>query len=113
MQISAILLALLPAASMVSADCYGSGINWGVHRDAALRAVDAWCAPHTLAGYFNQGQTKGKCVNTGAQHVNFEVGWRGGGGLALANQDCQKRLKDEILGCDRGGQKTTADWWFR
>lgn len=113
MQINALILALLPAVSTVSAACYGSGITWGVHRDAARRAVGAWCAPHTLSGYFNQGQTKTKCVNTGAQKVNFEVGWRGRGGLTLRDEDCFNRLIDEIVGCDRGGAKTTADWYFK
>ncbi|RYP19689.1 hypothetical protein DL765_003204 [Monosporascus sp. GIB2] len=112
MQLNALIFALLPAVATVSAECHRSGITWGVHRDAALRAVDAFCHPSYIGGYFNEGQKKTRCVTTGQQHVDFEVQWRGRGGLTLANQDCQRRLKDEILGCDRGGYKTTADWYF-
>ncbi|RYP73078.1 hypothetical protein DL771_003829 [Monosporascus sp. 5C6A] len=112
MQLNALILALLPAVATVSAECHRSGINWGVHRDAALRAVDAFCSPSGISGFFNQGQKKTRCVNTGQQHVDLEVQWVGRGGLTLNDGDCQKRLKDEILACDRGGRKTTADWYF-
>ena len=34
-------------------------------------------------------------------------------GFDLGDDDCYKRLYDEIFGCDKGGQSTISGWNFR
>lgn len=96
MHFDAFLLSLLPAFSTVTSECYGSGTTWGIDKNTVVKAVGAWCGPHSLAGYFNEGRTKYKWVNAGTRRVNFVAGWRSHGGHTLSSNGCWQKLNNEI-----------------
>ncbi|KAK6076231.1 secreted protein [Seiridium cupressi] len=118
MKARACLLALVSIPTLVSADCYGSGDKWSSEIQLARDGVDYWCDNTVtngggLSGYFNEGQMKTRCQElSDSRHAVLTSQWTGKGGLTLKDEDCKGALKQEIDGCERGGQRTTADWYY-
>ena len=120
--------ALIALAGIVSfntqgakATCYGSGDKWPSFggRDEALQFVSDACRNNNgmFTGYFDPGQTKRMCpVSTIYPYISegFEVqNLNTRDGFDLDDTDCYNRLKNEILGCDQGGESIVAGWRFR
>ncbi|KAF4340776.1 septin [Fusarium beomiforme] len=102
-------------AQAVNADCYGSGDPWPNKDQAAQFVWDACYKPDGMfAGQFSPRKTKSMCPRIGSVGLLFEVEnqWDGQT-LDLNNDDCYTRLKNEIYGCDRGGESTKSKWRFR
>lgn len=53
------------------------------------------------------------CPRSGQVGLVFEVQNQWDQTLDLNNDDCYTRLKNEIYGCDRGGESTVSKWRFR
>lgn len=45
--------------------------------------------------------------------VEFWIAWKGVGPMTLSDEDCRLRLKDEICGCEAGGESKISEWYFR
>jgi len=109
---------ILALATVTMARCFpDSGQKWALEacKEAARGAIRDLCNSGRLAGYFNQGAAKYACANCPYAGIKFDfaVGWQGRGGLTLKNEDCIKRLTDEVNGYQAGGEKVTADWLSR
>lgn len=119
MKTSAILTALggvlAFSAQGVLATCYGSGDHWPNKDTAAKFAYDAcYNSNGMFSGQFTPGQTKSMCPRDSGLGLLFEVQnlWAGQY-LDLNNDDCYTRLKNEIYGCNQGGESTVSNWRFR
>ncbi|KAG4273696.1 hypothetical protein FPRO04_09563 [Fusarium proliferatum] len=66
-----------------------------------------------FSGQFRPGQTKSMCPRSVQVGLVFEVQNQWDQTLDLNNDDCYTRLKNEIYGCDRGGESTVSKWRFR
>lgn len=112
-------LVVLASATSAMAGCYTSGKPYlnDCNKDSFKGAVDDLCDKAVLSGWFNAPRTrKTACANARCNgiKVNLEVEWRGpSGGATLAVSDCKWRLKNEIDGCDKGGESVVADWFFK
>ncbi|PVI01734.1 hypothetical protein DM02DRAFT_505225, partial [Periconia macrospinosa] len=95
---------------------------WGPYKSEANKAVDLRCNSDGLSGHFEQGQTKYFCRAHGSlehdphskpQKSEFWVQWKGKGSATLSDGECKKRLKNEINGCECGGESKIGKWYFR
>jgi hypothetical protein len=112
-------LVILASVTGTTANCYSSGQTWidDCNKNALKGAVRDLCNNGVLSGWFNsRGTTKTACANSPCNGIrgDFSVAWMGGGGgHTLAASDCIYRLTNEIDGCDRGGESTISDWYFK
>ncbi|KAM0190112.1 hypothetical protein ACHAPA_010922 [Fusarium lateritium] len=122
LSLSSLMVLLGTTATMVSAKCYGEGlngdINWG-GRDgqaAARTATEYACRDNNgnFKGHFNPGEEKVYCVPFGSStSFVFKVkNLNTNQGFDLNDDDCALRLQNEINGCNEGGQSTFSGWWF-
>ena len=113
-------LVLVGGAAVIDralAGCYTSGDSWDAERGYAEQAVGELCNSGTKGGFtetsFTSGQTKAICRSLkSGKKADFSIHWGGAGTIDLADFDCDLRLKNEINGCQHGGDSTTADWRF-
>lgn len=127
-----ILSALTPlthsAPALVPRTCYLSGSKWedggkAFGRDLASRAVDSLCEPEKLGGVYQGNQVKTACVQLRDDRVaDFAILWMGpersqnwSYNFTLSAADCKARLRDEIYGCEHGGQTDYDRYpdWYR
>lgn len=121
MKTSTILVALGGVLSFgvqsVSANCYGSGDSWPNMEQARAFVQDAcYKQGGMFTGNFAPRQTKSMCPRSGSKNLGllFEVqNLNTNTGFDLGNDDCYKRLTNEIFGCGKGGESTVAGWRFR
>lgn len=120
MHLSTLFAIIAPAFVTVQAGCYSDRPpKWDSVPDGinvANQLVDSICNSAGVSGSFSStGETKYHCLNTGWDRIKFEfwVEWKGQGGTELDDGECKQRLKNEINGCQGGGQTTTAEWHFR
>ncbi|CVK96087.1 hypothetical protein LB506_009116 [Fusarium annulatum] len=98
----------------VNAGCYSGGDPWPNKDQAAQFVWDAcYGSQGMFSGQFRPGQTKSMCPRSGQVGLVFEVQNQWDQTLDLNNDDCYTRLKNEIYGCDRGGESTVSKWRFR
>lgn len=119
MQFSTIFLAIGSAAfiDQALAGCYSGGGSWGAERGYAEQAVDGLCNSASEGGFtqtsFFSGQTKAICAPlTNEKKVDLSIHWGGTGTVDLGDGDCNLRLKNEINGCENGGDSTIDNWRF-
>lgn len=113
MQFSTVVVAFLAAATNVSGKCFKSGIKWADSHYAAVIAADRVCTSGQLAGNYTNRETKYVCqwldVNTKAElSVRLNV-WNTHN---LSPHECAVRLKNEIIGCERGGKSMIGNFTF-
>jgi hypothetical protein len=133
MQFSTILAILAPLAAVQAAaikaspalgrrGCYqsvGAGSQWfgdEASKNVARNIVDKICNAEGVSGWFVAGQKKTHCEPASdTTTFGFAVTWTGSEAPAgpLNDEDCKLRLKNEINGCDAGGESTTAGWTFK
>jgi hypothetical protein len=107
------LIFMTLGVATTQARCYGvTPAIGGLTVQGADAVVDEFCG-HDLAGYFTEGQTKYRCKQLQSYKAEFWVTWMGSGDLTLNSEDCKTRLRDEIHGCDVGGESVVADWYVR
>jgi hypothetical protein len=104
---------IAPIITVTQAGCYTSTTGMYGQSMSGADAVVAESCTHDLAGYFDEGQTKYRCLQLPTSKVEFWVSWKGAGGLTLDSEDCKKRLMNEIHGCALGGESLVANWYFR
>ncbi|KAF3045350.1 hypothetical protein E8E11_007620 [Didymella keratinophila] len=111
-----ILSALTPtshsAPALVPRLCYLSGSKWDFGRDEASHALDSLCVTSRLSGVYHGNSKKGACVQLSeSRTVDFSIEWLGPKrnqnalyNFTLSDADCRARLRDEIYGCEHGGE---------
>ena len=97
----------IAAASLVRADCYGSGESWGGESFQAVAAVQTLCSDSNYRSFANL-EFKTRCINlSSVKKADFTItmgplNWP----IQISENDCNDRLKREILGCEHGGRST-------
>ncbi|KAL2204299.1 hypothetical protein CC79DRAFT_1128973 [Sarocladium strictum] len=118
MKVAAFALAFI---TLVSANCYdGEVARWPsrnnprYHAGRACRGYDG--NRGALQGVFRPGETKEVCVNSDADSrmsYTFRIkNLNQNQGFDLDDEDCLKRLANEIDGCANGGSSIVAGWEF-
>ncbi|KAH7259445.1 uncharacterized protein BKA55DRAFT_687743 [Fusarium redolens] len=112
--LTAVASMLTFSVQTADAKCYGSGDRWP-DKDQAARFVWDACygSQGMFYGQFTAGQTRWMCPRIGNVGLLFEVQNNWNEIVDLGNDDCYTRLKNEIYGCDRGGESTVSKWRFR
>ncbi|KAF2108576.1 hypothetical protein BDV96DRAFT_605631 [Lophiotrema nucula] len=111
-------IAIVQGVTLARRGCYNDedAQTWGGNTDGVKHFVDQTCheGPGGVSGYFEFGQSKTACVEIrdGVQ-ANFKVAWYGVGPLTLNDDDCKLRLKNEISGCNAGGESSIGNWFFK
>jgi hypothetical protein len=109
-------LVILTSVTGTMASCYSSGQRWATDacREAFRGGIRDHCTSGALGGYFNQGETKTRCVNCPYAGISVKLafGWRGQGGLTIKTEDCISRLYRE-MDCEYGGELTEDDWYAK
>ncbi|KAK3638756.1 hypothetical protein LTR56_012863 [Elasticomyces elasticus] len=101
------------------AGCYTTGETWpdgDQQRQAVMDACyDNVFSNGALAGFYGPGETKRACVpsdNYPGMGFVYEVqNLNGQEGFAIADVDCYIGVKNEVLGCSKGGESTTESLW--
>jgi hypothetical protein len=113
MQLSSLLLVIVPFTGIAMAECYGSGDTWLGYQGSILNLVrDSLCKGDSIGGSFGQDQAKHACVMLGEGiHADIEIR-RKGGPADLSEDDCYFYLDREISACERGGWREYENWIF-
>ena len=108
--------------SLASATCRVGPLNelWPsrnnprYHAGRACRGYDG--NRGAFQGVFGPSETKSVCVNSdtnaGMRYLFTIQNLNGAQGFDLNDEDCLKRLADEIDGCEQGGRSDVAGWRF-
>ena len=119
MKVAAVTFAFF---SLASATCWSgqfaavwpSRNNPRYHAGRACRGYDG--NRGAFQGVFGPSETKSVCVNSDANsgmRYRFSIqNLNGGQGFDLNDEDCLKRLADEIDGCAQGGSSDISGWRF-
>lgn len=107
------LITLLPAILAVGtyAACHNSGETWG-DKQVALDAAQNQCYGGALSGFFEGHQRKERCVNGNGKRFNFRVYRLQPSEGNLSPDECYTFLAREINGCNRGGDRSYANWRY-
>jgi hypothetical protein len=121
------LVATASASAILPRKCHDQWWTWHQNRQLAYETVDKICnnasTTGTVSGTFKAHQKKAwcelgnpcaDCIKPYANYIMFSVQWTREDAPPgpLSDEDCKLRLKNEVGGCNSGGQGTTADWWF-
>jgi hypothetical protein len=110
MRFSTSTAALLTAtAATAAAKCYKHGDKG--NQLTASDSVPQVCT--SFIGNIYPGASRTACVSKESDNSYYylEITSSGKKMQYLTQANCEKRLRDEINGCDRGGE-TNYDWWF-
>ncbi|KAK5168794.1 uncharacterized protein LTR77_006103 [Saxophila tyrrhenica] len=110
---------LLLHTQTITATCFPyTHSRWGqVGRNSAIDFINFACTQPggMFTGYYKPRQTKSMCPTDGeGKHLSFQVqNLNDHDGFDLKDEDCVTRLRNEILGCQEGGESSVSGWRFR
>ncbi|KAH9894655.1 hypothetical protein F4778DRAFT_747777 [Xylariomycetidae sp. FL2044] len=113
----AVLSTLVP---WVYAGCYTGGEKWGDQKEKALFLAEDACVTYFTVfawaggkGFLNNDSTDHKmCYDLpDGRRLKFRIEKRPDNDIVRLNgDDCAHWLKEEIEGCEHGGEKTWSEW---
>ncbi len=96
--------------------CFKTGEKYGDHKGHAQAKVRELCK-YSFKGYYKKGEKVTRCYGISSKKsVKYTVGLLGpnaGATRYLGEDECYDGLHKEVVNCNRGGETTYGNWYYR
>ncbi|KAL9561248.1 hypothetical protein ACKAV7_014603 [Fusarium commune] len=96
-------------ASGALANCYGGGAYFDTYKDMVKEKIDLFCQRPVFNTFIPARHAEKECYDLGPnKSVNIRFQNTNGVPREARPDDCKTYLRDEVNGCDRGGDSRRA-----